>query len=557
MKLAKSLLLGSAAGLATIGAAQAADLPTRKAAPVEYVRVCDAYGAGFFYIPGTDTCLRVGGLVLAQTRIQSTTFSIAPPGAGSVVGVVPPAYSTALGLGPLAGAMPSPLTFKPGNGNTRDQTGFDAAARIELDARTQSPWGTVRTFIRMVGTFGSGLNSTTASIQSIEGGAIGVFNNSAYPTTAKDFAYLDKAFIQFAGLTAGRVQSFFDFYADAINYESLRGANNNVWALAYTATFGGGFSATLAVEDPTSHRTGVATVVGAAGAFGGTGILSPGSTGLISSAAFSAQTTATRVPDIIGNVRVDQPWGAAQFSAALHPVRAAMFPSSAATFSGGTTAYAYTPVQSASYGFAVQGGVQLNLDNVFGANFFSAGDKLWLQATYAKGGIGYVSGADMAFVSGPNSTANYGVGLARQSDGYGWNGSDADCVFTYSGRCEKSNDLAVVAALKHYWTPTISSGLFGSYYRITYNSAAKAPIGLFGNALNVGQSNYYETRLGTNLVWTPVKNFDLGTEITWARAITSRPFGLAPDVALQAAGLPAFRSVTDSFYGKVRAIRAF
>lgn len=27
------------------------------AAPVEYVRVCDAYGTGFFYIPGTETCI--------------------------------------------------------------------------------------------------------------------------------------------------------------------------------------------------------------------------------------------------------------------------------------------------------------------------------------------------------------------------------------------------------------------------------------------------------------------------------------------------------------------
>src|SRR5919202_2680306 len=61
MKVVKSLLLGSAAGLCAVVGAQAADLPVKKAAPVEYVRICTAYGAGFFYIPGTDTCLRVGG----------------------------------------------------------------------------------------------------------------------------------------------------------------------------------------------------------------------------------------------------------------------------------------------------------------------------------------------------------------------------------------------------------------------------------------------------------------------------------------------------------------
>ena len=61
MKLVKSLLLGSAAGLVAVAGAQAADLPTRKAAPVDYVRICNVYGPGFFYIPGTDTCIKLGG----------------------------------------------------------------------------------------------------------------------------------------------------------------------------------------------------------------------------------------------------------------------------------------------------------------------------------------------------------------------------------------------------------------------------------------------------------------------------------------------------------------
>ena len=66
MKMVKSLLLGSAAGLVAIAGAQAADLPV-KAKPVEYVKVCSAYGAGFYYIPGTDICLRVGGYVFIET----------------------------------------------------------------------------------------------------------------------------------------------------------------------------------------------------------------------------------------------------------------------------------------------------------------------------------------------------------------------------------------------------------------------------------------------------------------------------------------------------------
>src|ERR1043165_9317163 len=60
MKMVKSLLLGSAAGLVAVSGGRAADLPV-KAAPVEYVKVCSLYGAGFSYIPGTDTCLKIGG----------------------------------------------------------------------------------------------------------------------------------------------------------------------------------------------------------------------------------------------------------------------------------------------------------------------------------------------------------------------------------------------------------------------------------------------------------------------------------------------------------------
>ena len=70
MKMVKSLLLGSAAGLVAVAGAQAADLPV-KAKPVEYVKICSIYGAGFFYIPGTDTCIKIGGWVRAEYGFQT------------------------------------------------------------------------------------------------------------------------------------------------------------------------------------------------------------------------------------------------------------------------------------------------------------------------------------------------------------------------------------------------------------------------------------------------------------------------------------------------------
>ena len=64
--LIKSLLLGSAAGIVAVTFAQAADLPTRKAAPVDYVKVCNVGGITGWTLPGSDTCLKFSGFVTAQ-----------------------------------------------------------------------------------------------------------------------------------------------------------------------------------------------------------------------------------------------------------------------------------------------------------------------------------------------------------------------------------------------------------------------------------------------------------------------------------------------------------
>src|SRR6516225_451217 len=80
----KRVLLGSAAGMFTVAGAQAADLPV-KAQPVEYVKVCSLYGAGFWYVPGTDTCIKVGGLVKTEFQYNATGGG-APLGAGNTGG---------------------------------------------------------------------------------------------------------------------------------------------------------------------------------------------------------------------------------------------------------------------------------------------------------------------------------------------------------------------------------------------------------------------------------------------------------------------------------------
>ncbi|MFP5075669.1 porin [Rhizobium sp. YIM 134829] len=71
----KSLLLGSAAALAAVSGAQAADaIVAAEPEAVEYVKVCDAFGKGYFYIPGTETCLKIGGYIRTQINFKENGY---------------------------------------------------------------------------------------------------------------------------------------------------------------------------------------------------------------------------------------------------------------------------------------------------------------------------------------------------------------------------------------------------------------------------------------------------------------------------------------------------
>lgn len=65
----KHVLLGSVMGLASAQGAFAADaIVAAEPEPAEYVKVCDAFGTGYFYIPGTETCLQIGGYIRYDMR---------------------------------------------------------------------------------------------------------------------------------------------------------------------------------------------------------------------------------------------------------------------------------------------------------------------------------------------------------------------------------------------------------------------------------------------------------------------------------------------------------
>jgi hypothetical protein len=467
MKLIKSLLLGTAAGFAAVAGAQAADLPSKKAAPVEYVRVCSAYGAGFFFMPGTDTCLKVGGRVRAEVAVGERWR-----------------YA-------------------------QDSVGFRARGQVRLDARTATAYGTLRTFINFEVTNSGGLYNRNLNSQGL---------NAANVTNGAGAAGINlaAAFIQFGPITAGRAQSFFDFYADALNYgPATRGSDTVLNLLAYTATFGGGFSATLAIEDGTERSVNQAVAL--PGTF-----LQAGST----------------VPDVVGQLNLTQAWGSAQLSGAIHQ--------SAALNRNLVGGFADT-----KYGFAVQGGVKINLP------MLAAGDVFWLQGAYAQGAISYLGYGG----AGQGSTwgANTNIGEV--------NVVNADSVVNAFGSQKQSTGFAIVAGLLHYWTPTVRQGIYGSYSALSYGNFASgtssAPIvGTVGTYAAGSTINSSEMRIGSNLIWSPVAGLDIGVEVVYTRAdprgriFSSKAAALG--IAQNAANSAVYsKGADDAWSGRLRIQRDF
>jgi hypothetical protein len=139
------------------------------------------------------------------------------------------------------------------------------------------------------------------------------------------------------------------------------------------------------------------------------------------------------------------------------------------------------------------------------------------------------------------------------SSGLGWDPQYAqDCTWTAAGKCEQQWGFAFAGALKHYWTPNLSSALFSSYMEQHY-----APDALAGFGGAIGPSNVKEVRAGANLTWSPILGLDIGGEFMYERLSVSMPAGLAPNPALNAAGLPSFQPNQNLFEGRIRVQRAF
>lgn len=412
MSYLKTSLACAGSILVSASASYAADLPSKKSAPVEYVKICNAYGSGYFYIPGSDTCLRLSGRVRADYMyIPGKTL-----------------YSGISNTGVPTVSSPS---------DAQHLHGTEMRGRLSFDARTPTSLGTVQ---------------TVAQFRFARKG--GVLQNASSAVNTSTSIDLEAAYVRFAGFTFGAAKDNFVFmdpkiFGDAYWASFSKGAKQ----LAYTATFGGGFSGTIALQD----RADTAKSAGSAGVSG-------------------AYEVYNSVPQVNANLNVDQSWGSLQFSGA---------------YSNIALNKADDSYDQSKAAYALGMGLKLDLP------MLAKGDTLWLSTNYADGMSEYTA----LFLSTKDER---GIG--------GFSSSLRSYVTTPTG-IQTVKSWNVAAALDHYWAPQYRSSFFASYAALKAPAGAEASAwtgsGYFGDAK--------VWNAGANFVWMPVRNFELGAEVIYAQ----------------------------------------
>jgi hypothetical protein len=490
MQAARTLLVSSAVGLMAAGGAQAADLPV-KAKAIEYVKICTTYGAGFFYIPGTDTCIKLGGYVRADT-----TFN-----AGSAHGQ--PAWSS-----------------DPGQQNRFRDYFIDRSRMVlSVDTRTATEYGVVRTFGSAKFQFNNFGSSNPTTLTAFPSGAANALN-----VAGGGYVAVYDLFIQFAGFTFGKSASAFasPWQGNPGNITSFllggySGDNSGPNNIQYTAEFGNGVSATIGLDDPTVWDRTAVFNLGIPGAIGANGTGSNAYAG-------------THAPDIVGRIRVDQAWGLFQISAAAHEVNGAYNVLGAGGVPTNFSEISGHP--ETKWGGAVM--AALNIKNLP----TGAGDDIKVDASFAKGATKYIISTDATSPSfamfGGSSFGYQSVGFGATTDGVYMPGAGG------TGGIALTTSWGVRGAFNHNWDPYWSSSLFGSYSSVRFDGGSNDNINGLGTttakgaycaafaASHPGQAaignttgnytcnpDFNVAQLGVVTRWTPVKNLTFSAEVMW------------------------------------------
>jgi Porin subfamily len=262
MTLLKTVLLGSAAGLLAAGAAQAADLPVKKAAAaVQYVEVCPVYGSGFYKLPGTDICIRHFGSMKFNWGFQNEREAWEPDGIGAIDAIV-----------------------QSGGSNT---VGWQWTIRPGWDFRSPTEYGTLRAVVQMR------VDQRNGVFQDDEPVLTGDMRTTNL---------IHRGYIEWAGFLIGRAGTQFVYWDQDDVVTAIGGdPKETTMQLTYVFTAPGGVKATIGLEDSATWHGGVD--IGVPSPFGLDAIFTAGP---------------QRLYDIVGSLSTEQSWGSAKIAGIVH-----------------------------------------------------------------------------------------------------------------------------------------------------------------------------------------------------------------------------------------------
>ncbi len=437
----RNLLLGSAAAIVVVSGAQAADLPTRKGAPAaEYVKVCHVDGVAGFVIPGSDTCLKITGYVSAQIEGGTLSQQYVWAGANGSEKALAPGASTA----------------------SRNALGYTVRGELQFITKTNTAYGVLTSDIDAQFDYGSG-----------------------FDPESQNTGFLNHAYVNWAGITAGKANSFFSFFGSGPAWADIispdRQAYNQPLLLAYTATFGGGFSGTISLEDPvlTGPSSGEAP-------FAGTDEQITGNSTYLGQ----------RSPDIVGSLDLQQGWGGAHIAGVAHNV------------------YMSDGINTLNtWGYAIDAGLKFNLPMLG-----NPADNIQLQGTWTRNAVWYSGISDAMW--GENGQVN-GNGVVMPV---------ADAYSNMNGTWATPTAWSLAAISEFHFGPTFSVDPEVAYAELTWSGLSGAMTG----AISTDSQTWVAGAVGH---WDPVPHLDFSVEALYQTTHQAMPAAFsvpAGDVAWKA-----------------------
>jgi hypothetical protein len=375
--------------------------------------------------------------------------------------------------------------------SARADVGFTTRAEVELIAKTNTAYGVLTSDIDMQYNYGSGFDNTGAGN-----------------------GFINHGFLNWAGITAGKANSFFSAFGGGEGWANLFSPDqqgyNQPLLLAYTATFGGGFSATISLQDP---------IVGG-----------PSGLGVDEAIAANSGYQGLRSPDIVAAIDLVQGWGSAHIAGVAHNVNM-----NDSVWYG--TSYQGTGNSLNTWGWAIDGGLKFNLPTI------GAGDEISLQGAWSRNATWY-SG-----LPGAMWDEAWGFGAGGGVNGNGVGMPVADAYSNHNGTWATPEAWTIAASGEFHLGPTFMIDPEVGYGQLNWS-------GLTYGVLSTSTTSWMG---GAVFHWDPVAHLDFNLELLYQSSNMSRPAAWSGDIIVNNTTTTgnAWKSTSQGLEGRLEITRDF